>query len=537
VAQSRRRHDGGARSARLIQPNPIELVLGLLVVAIALAYVARRIGVAYPILLVLGGLALGFLPGLPAIELEPDVVFLLLLPPILFGAAFSTPIRDFKANARPIALLAIGLVLFTTVVVGIVVNALVPELGIAAALALGAIVAPPDAVAATSIFQRLHVPGRIVTILEGESLVNDAAALIAYRFAVAAALGTLFSPIDAGLSFVVVGLGGVVVGLVVGAILTEAWRRTSDPTLEIMISLLAPAAAYLPAEALGVSGVLATVVAGLIAGRRAARVLSPSARLMGRGVWDIVTFLINSFAFILIGLQLPAIVAHLAPRTGPELLALGGAVSATAIVARIVWVFPATYLPRRLSQRIRARDPSPPANAVFVVSWAGMRGAVSLAAALALPLAVPERELLIFLTFCVIVATLVGQGLSLPWLIRRLRVVASSGAETELTTARLAAVEAAMVRLNGLAEEFPGHLELVDQLRARFDHEVSHVPAPEGPLDDSEQELLEHLEIRNAVLAAEREAIIQLRDSGVIGDEVLRLIERDLDLEALRSGA
>ena len=522
----------------MIELSPIELVFGLLVVAIALAYVARRIGVAYPILLVLGGLALGFLPGLPAIELEPDVVFLLLLPPILFGAGYSTPIRDFKANARPIALLAIGLVLFTTVAVGIVANTLVPELGLAAALALGAIVAPPDAVAATSIFQRLHVPRRIVTILEGESLINDASALIAYRFAVMAALGTLFTPLDAGLAFVYAAVGGVIVGLIMGVVVTEFWRRTSDPTLEIMVSLVVPFAAYLSAETVGASGVLATVVAGLIAGRRAARALSPSARLMGRGVWDIVTFLINGFAFMLIGLQLPAILSHLAPRSAPELLALGAAVSVTAIVARIVWVFPATYLPRLLSARIRERDPYPPANAVFVVSWAGMRGAVSLAAALALPLDVPERELLIFLTFCVIVATLVGQGLSLPWLIRRLRVVAGSGAETEETTARLAAVDAAMTRLNGLAEEFPGHLELVDQLKARFSHEIGHVPATaEGPRDESELELLEHLEIRNAVLTAEREAVIQLRDAGVIGDEVLRRIERDLDLEALRTGA
>ena len=522
----------------MIELNPIELVLGLLVVAIALAYLARRIGIAYPILLVLGGLALGFLPGLPHIELEPEVVFLLLLPPILFGAGYSTPIRDFKANARPIALLAIGLVLFTTAAVGIVANALVPELGMPAALALGAIVAPPDAVAATSIFQRLHVPPRIVTILEGESLINDASALIAYRFAVLAALGAMITPLNAGLTFVFASVVGVIVGLIVGVIVTEFWRRTSDPTLEIMVSLVAPFAAYLPAETLGASGVLATVVAGLIAGRRAARVLSPSARLMGRGVWDIVIFLINGFAFILIGLQLPGILDHLAPRTAPELLTLGAAVAATAIVARILWVFPATYLPRFFSARIRARDPYPPPNAVFVVSWAGMRGAVSLAAALALPSNFPERELLIFLTFCVIVATLVGQGLSLPWLIRRLRVVAGSGAETEETTARLAAADAAMTRLNTLADEFPGHLELVDQLKARYSHAIGHVPTgAEGPRDESELELLEHHEIRNAVLTAEREAIIQLRDAGVIGDEVLRRIERDLDLEALRTGA
>ena len=521
--------------------SPIELVLGLLVVAVALGYVARRIGIAYPIMLLLGGLVLGFIPGLPTIELEPDVVFLLLLPPILFGAGYSTPIRDFKANLRPIVLLAVGLVLFTTIVVGLVAQTVIPGLPAAAAFTLGAIGAPPDAVAATAIFRRLGVPRRIVTILEGESLINDASALIAYRFAVVAAMTGVFSLAEAGAAFVYAGLGGIVVGVVVGLILTESWRRTSDPTLEIMISLLAPFAAYLPAEALHVSGVLAAVVAGLIAGRRAARALSPNARLMGRGVWDIVIFTINGFAFMLIGLQLPSILDGLTEYSTGELLAWGTAISLTVIVARIGWVFPATYLPRRLSATIRARDPYPPARAVFVVSWAGMRGAVSLAAALALPLLpspFPERNLVIFLTFCVIVATLVGQGLTLPWLVRRLGLMAGFGDDTEEARARLAAVEAALRRLDDLAIEYPTHLELVDNLRSRFEHEASHVwPHPDQVRDDEEQELLDHLEIRNAVLAAERDAVIALRDDGIIGDEVLSRIERDLDLEALRSGA
>ena len=522
-----------------MQFNPIELVLGLFVAAVALAYLARRIGVAYPILLVLGGLVLGFLPGLPSIELEPDVVFLLLLPPILFGAAYSTPIRDFKANARPIALLAVGLVLFTTIIVGVVAQIVVPGLPPAAAFALGAIVAPPDAVAATAIFRRLGTPGRIVTILEGESLVNDAAALIAWRFAVVAAVTGVFSLSAAALAFVVVGLVGALVGVIAGKLVVEAWRRTQDPTLEVMVSLLAPFAAYLPAEALGLSGVLATVVAGLIAGRNAARALSPDARLMGRSVWQVVTFMINGFAFILIGLQLPRIAADLS--VGPQLIAQGLIISLTVIVARIVWVFPAIYLPRFLSVRVRSRDPHPHPAAVFVVSWAGMRGAVSLAAALALPLTpepFPQRDLLIFLTFCVIVATLVGQGLTLPWFIRRLGIVDTKATDAEETHARLAAVEAALARLNELAEEYPDHLELVTVLRDRFDHEVSHVwPASEGPRDEAERELFEHRLIHEAVLAAEREAVIHLRDDGVISDEVLRRIERDLDLDALRSDA
>ncbi len=529
-----------------MEVGPIELVLGLFVVIVALAYLARRVGVAYPILLVVGGLLLAFVPGLPAIELEPDVVFLLLLPPILFGAAYQTPIRDIKANARPIALLAVGLVLFTTVVVGAIVYWLIPEMGLYPAFALGAIVAPPDAVAATSIFRRIGAPRRIVTILEGESLVNDASALIAYRFAVAAALTGSFMVVAAPVAFVYVALGGALIGVIVGLVVTWAWRRTADPILEIMVSLLAPFAAYLPAEALGVSGVLAVVVAGLIAGRRAARALSPDARLMGRAVWGIVIFMINGIAFILIGLQLPSIVRHATTTwTASQLVELGFAISLTVIVARIIWVFPATYIPRLISRRLRERDPSPPAKAVFVISWAGMRGAVSLAAALALPLdpvAFPERDLMIFLAFCVILATLVGQGLTLPWLVRQMGIVSTSGQDAEEAHARLAAVEAAINRLNELADEYPGHRELVDQLRARYDHEASHIwphadgEGEAGPRDEAEQEALDHLEIRTAVLDAEREAVIRLRDDGIIGDEVLHNIERDLDLEALRSG-
>ena len=404
----------------------IELILLVLAIAVALAYLARRIRVAYPILLVFGGLGLGMafaqIPDAPTVELPPDLVFLLFLPPILFGAAFSTPIRDFKANVRAIGFLAIGLVLFTTAVVGLVAGALVPELQWGPAFVLGAIVAPPDAVAASSVLRRLGVPRRVVTILEGESLINDASALIAYRVAVAAVLTGSFSVAFAGVSFVVVGVGGILVGVALGWVLTAVWRKTSDPTLEIMVSLLAPIIAYLVAETLGVSGVLATVTAGLIAGRRAARVLSPDGRLMGTAVWAVVYFLIDSFVFMLIGLQLPLIMDNLSAYGTAQLIGLGAAVSVTVILARILWIFPTTYLPFRFARRLRAFEQAPPRASVAVVSWAGMRGAVSLAAALALPLrptAFPERDLIIFLTFCVILATLVGQGLTLPWVIRR----------------------------------------------------------------------------------------------------------------------
>ena len=306
----------------------IQLLFVTLAFAIALTYVARRLRIADPILLLLGGIVLSQLPNLPDIELAPDVVFLLFLPPILFGAAYFTPIRDFKANLRPILLLAIGLVLFTTAAVALVVQQLT-DMPVAAAVALGAIVAPPDAVAATAIFRRLGVPRRIVTILEGESLLNDASALIVYRLAVvagaAAASSVAFSLGSAAadvagavVAFVVVGAGGLAVGAIVGAIVTRTLHRTGDPVIEIIVTLLAPATAYIAAEQFGVSGVLATVVAGLITGRRGARVLSPDARLMGFGVWQTVIWLINATVFMLIGLQLPsileAVLADHAPR-------------------------------------------------------------------------------------------------------------------------------------------------------------------------------------------------------------------------------
>jgi Na+/H+ antiporter len=527
--------------------GPIQLVFLVLACAIGLTYVARRLRIADPILLLLGGIVLSQLPKLPEIELAPDVVFLLFLPPILFGAAYFTPIRDFRANLRPILFLAVGLVLFTTVVVAVVAQRLT-GMPMAAAFTLGAIVAPPDAVAATAVFRRLGVPRRIVTIVEGESLLNDASALIAYRAAVAAGgalvagslvTGPDFSPGAALLNFIVVAAGGLVIGAVAGAIVTRTLNRTADPIIEVIVSLLAPVTTYLAAEQIHVSGVLATVVAGLITGQRAARVLSPDARLMGAGVWQTLIWLINAFVFMLIGLQLPAILrAVLTDHTPEQLAVLGLGVALTAIVARIVWVYPATYLPRLLSPRLRARDPYPPWQAIFVISWAGMRGVVSLAAAFALPPTFPSRDLILFLTFCVIAATLVGQGLTLPWLIRHLGVLAPGGQDSEAVHARIAAVEAALERLEELKHDFPTHLPLIDQLREGYEHEAGHVvPQPGAEPDEVEQELIDHRAIRNAVLGAQREAVIGLRDAGVINDETLRSIERDLDLEAVRTGA
>ncbi len=517
--------------------GPIELIFLMLGVAIGLAYIARRLHVAEPILLLLGGVALGLIPDLPPIELEPDIVFLLFLPPILFAAAYFTPIRDFRANARSIFMLAIGLVLFTTVVVGLVVQWLVPGIEPAVAFTLGAIVAPPDAVSATAVFRRLGAPRRVVTILEGESLINDASSLIAYRTAIAVVATGTFSLAGAIGDFVVVSVGGILIGVIAGAIVSRALYRTGDPILEIVVSLIAPIAAYLTAELLGFSGVLATVMAGLITGQRAARVLSPEARLQGRGVWKTVSWLIHAFVFMLIGLQLREILTGLSSYGTAQLLWLGAAVSLTVIVTRFVWIFPATYVSRVLSSTIRANDPYPFPRNVFVVAWAGMRGVVSLAAALALAVDFPHRNLILYLTFAVIVATLVGQGLTLPWLIRRLGILVPDGPDGEESHARLAVVEAALERLEGLAVEYPDHLPLIDQLRTGYDHDATHVRrADVASSEEADQELLDHQAIRTAVLAAQREVLLRLRDDGVINDDTQRRVERDLDLEAVRSG-
>jgi monovalent cation/hydrogen antiporter len=526
-------------------PGAIEAVLVLLVVATGLAILARRLAVPYPILLVLGGLALGFLPGLPRVELEPDLVFLLFLPPILFGAGYFTNIRDFKANLRPIVLLAVGLVLFTATIVATVAQALIPGLGWAAAFAFGAIVAPPDAVAATSIFQRLGVPRRAVTILEGESLVNDATALVAYRLALGAAATGAFSLIDAGASLVAVSIIGVAVGLVAGWFVSRIIEAVNDPVFSVVITFLAPAAAYVPAERLGGSGVLAAVAAGILVGRHAPRRMSSDVRIAGVAAWQVLLFLINGAVFILIGLQLPAVLEALRGRPAMELAGLAGAMALVVIVVRIVWVFPATYLPRWLSASVRARDPYPHPRNVFLVSWAGMRGVVSLAAALALPRTLssgepfPERDLLVFLTFAVILATLVGQGLSLPLVIRALGIRSDAGDDHDEAHARIYLGEAALAAIDGLEGDYPDHRPLVDTLRAQYSHRAEHLDHHDRdePADEVERELLEHREMRRQVIDAEREALLGLHERAAVSDEVFRRLERDLDLEELRMEA
>jgi len=525
----------------------LELVLLLLAVVAAVTLLARRIGVPYPILMVVAGLGLGLLPFLPRFELEPEVVLALFLPPILFSASFFLSPRDLWRNVRPIGLLAVGLVITTTLAVAAVAMAVAPELGWPAAIALGAIVSPPDAIAATAIARRLNLPRRLVLIFEGESLVNDATALTIYRLAVAAAIGTgAINLGEAATSFVAVALGGAIVGLLVGWVAAWLLSLIEDPPVEVLMSLLIPFAAYLPAEWLGVSGVLATVAAGLLVGLRTPRVMTSDTRLLGTATWKMVIFVVNGLAFLLIGFQLPALVGNLEGFTPGELTGMAAAVCLTVVAVRLLWIYPATYLPRWLIPSVARRDPAPPARVPIIIGWGGMRGAVSLFAALALPPTFPGRDLIIFLTFSVILVTLIGQGLTLGPLIRALNVVDDGATEHEEIHARTVATEAALVRLEELRKEVPGHLPLVDQLRERYLHRGEHLvhdhhddPAPADPEDLTPQEVeeMEHDEIRRSVIGAERLAVLALRDHGEISDDALRRVERDLDLDELRREA
>ncbi len=530
-------------------------MLGLLVVVAVLATLASKLEVPYPILLVLGGSVLGFVPGLPQIELDPELVFLLFLPPLLYVSSLFTSWRDFRANLRPISLLAVGLVLMTTCFVAVVAHA---AIGIpwTAAFVLGAIVSPTDAIAATAVAQRLGVPRRIVTILEGESLVNDATGIVAYRIAVAAVVTGVFHFWEAGLQFVVGSIGGVAVGLAAGWVVLQARRYLSqDPSVQNTISLLTPFVAYLSAEELptylweqlhlpGVlhfSGVLAVVTAGLYLGRRGPYVLTPGTRLQGYAFWELVTFLLNGFIFILIGLQLGAIVGRLSEYSVADLTLYAGLVSLTVILVRVAWVFPATYVPRALSRRLRERDPSPPWRAVTVIGWTGMRGVISLAAALALPLATsegvpfPQRDLILFLTFGVILATLVIQGLSLPALIRVLGLEDDGSTQREETVGRIEVAQAALGRLEELSEEDWVLEDTAERVRGLYGHRRNRFAARfDGDEDGLEERSAAYQRLMRELLRAQRTTLVRLRDEGEISDEVMHRIERDLDLEESR---
>jgi monovalent cation/hydrogen antiporter len=518
-------------------------VLVLVAVAAAVAGLARRLRLSAPLLLVVAGIAASFIPGVGEYELEPDVVLFFILPPLLFGAAWQSSVINFRQNIRPIGLLSVGLVLFTTLAVGFAVHAVLPDLPLAAAFTLGAIVSPPDAVAATAVGRSVGMPRRLVTILAGESLVNDATALTAYRVTVGAAVAGGFSIWTGIAEFLVAAIGGVAVGMVLAVLAEKVLQVLHDPVLENSLVLLLPFVTYAAAEELGRegyhgSGVLAVVAAGLYLGHRSPRRLSAATRLQGVEVWRVVEFLLESVVFALIGLQLPTVLEQLPEGQTGSVVVASVVVLVVTIVSRFAWMYPATYLPRLLP-KVAAKDPPPPWTYPTVLAWAGMRGVVSLAAAFALPADFPQRSLILFLTFVVVVGTLLIQGLTLPALIRRLGVTGTEEQQDLIREAgaQHAAANAALARLDQeLASTSFVPEDVVSRLREKA--EIRQLGAWErlggrGTPDGSaiEPPTISFRRLRRSMIDAEREVFIDLRDRGEIDDEVLMRVQRELDLE------
>jgi CPA1 family monovalent cation:H+ antiporter len=521
------------------------LLVGGLGAILACALIAKRTNLPDPIVLVIAGIALAFVPGLPAIQLDPQYLFLIVLPPLLASGGWMTDWRLFRTYIRPILQLAIGLVCATTVVTALVAHAL--GLPWVVGFILGAIISPPDAVAAMTIFERFRIPRRITAVVDGEGLVNDAAALVIYQFAVAAAVTGLFSPLEAAGTFLYVAVAGVAAGLLVGLAcegLSRLMRRLNlvDSLIDNLVLLIAPYAAYLSAVSIGASGVLATVTGGLYLGQRSSILYGPQTRLTGSAVWNVLIYLINGFVFLALGLQLRGMIATGEVATRAIVPAL--IISAAAIVLRIVWVFTNVYLPRAIAPNWKGFAERPPARWVAIVAWSGLRGIVSLAAALALPLRdaagrpLIDRDVIIVMAFVVIVVTLVGQGLLLIPILRWLRVEEDPDPtdvrDIEVRVAALKAGLAALNRLEKKNDHTPEEWEIIGRIRSEYENRIAHLRAhseagvAENPLAVFDDKL------QSATLKAERAAIMHLRNEGKIPEEIFRKIEFDLDLAASR---
>lgn len=520
--------------------HSIQLVVALLAVVAAVAFAAGRLKVPAAILLVIAGVILALIPGLPTVRLAPELVLLLVLPPFIYSSSVAMSWREFQFNLRPIALLAVGCVVFTTVAAAAATHWLL-ALAWPVAFVLGAIVSPPDAVAPLSIARRMRLPRRLLVVLEGEGLANDATALILYRFAVAAVAFGVFSPTAAAGTFAAIVVGEILWGIAVGWFMLRLRRFVGDPRIEITLSLLTPYVAYWPPEWLGGSGVLATVVTGLYISWNGLHLISAATRLQGIFFWDFLTYLLEGLVFLVTGLQARALAERLGAYTTKELVTSSAVVCLVIIVARFVWMFPATYLPRWLSASLARRDPAPPWQYPFVLAFTGVRGIVSLAAALAIPFMTsagepfPERDLILFLTFVVILVTLVGQGLLLPLVIRWLGLANAGVLEhaedrREEFVARRAAVEAALSRIDDLDKERRLELDVLERLRAQHNERLRRVDHRSNVDGDhrAAQEVNDQVEF--SLIEAERRRVNELYRRGELKDEARRRIERELDL-------
>jgi Na+/H+ antiporter len=516
-----------------------EILVGLLGAVTVLAGVARRVGLPSPIVLVACGVLVALVPGLPAVDLDPDLIFFVFLPPLIYGAGFNSSPRDLRAQARRIGILATGLVAASTVAVAVAVKLLVPGFGWAEGFVLGAILAPTDPVAAVAIMQRLRVKPQLSAVIEGESLVNDGTGLVLYRLAVAATVSGTFSLLDGAWQLVATGVGGVAIGLAVGWLIGAVRARIDDAPIEITLSLFTPYAAYIAAEALGASGILAAVTVGLYLGARSDGFFSATARIEAQGFWNALIFLLESTLFLLMGLQFRDVAQGIEGLDAGRVTLTVAVTMVVVLGLRVAWMFSVGPLLRRLIPgESREEPPDLGPGARLVAGWSGMRGAVSLAAALAIPADIdagggfPQRALIIFTVFCVIVLGLLVQGLTLPALIRATGLGRDEADDiADEARARAVAAEAALARLDELEDDERATAQLRELYKAR----LGHARAPLDERGDGDREHVETFErLREELLRSERAALHELHARGEISEDALRTVERDLDLQEAR---
>ena len=528
--------------------NQVFIVLLLLFGVSMLSMLSEKLRISYPIFLVIAGLLISFIPGIPLISLHPDIVFLIFLPPLLYAAAWNTSWQDFWKFKRPILMLSVGLVIFTSAIVAVVANAIIPNFPLAFGFLLGGIISPPDAVAATSVLQGLKVPKRVVTILEGESLINDASSLIVFRFALAAIVTGQFTLWQASTSFLLVAVMGLVIGLAIAyfVYLVHKYLPTT-PSIDTALTVIAPYLMYISAEHFHFSGVMSVVAGGLYLSSRSHEIFSYSSRIQAYSFWETLTFMLNGTVFILIGLQLPQIMGGLGEYSIGAAIFYAVIISIITILIRIVWVYPAAYLPRTLVKSIRKAESRPSRESVFLVAWSGMRGVVSLASGLSIPLmlangeAFPHRNLILFITFIVIFFTLVLQGLSLPWIIRKLNIEENpqeklKEKEHEMAI-RLRLAGAALDHMKGNYEEHINSIDAYSRLKERYERMIENANkklVEEEAESGGKHFLPRYRQMLLELVAVRREALLKMRCEQTYPAELLNNREWELDLEEAR---
>ena len=521
------------------------LVLSLLFATSMLSILSNKLRISYPIFLVVSGLLIGFIPGIPLITLQPDLVFLVFLSPLLYAAAWNTSWKGFWLYKRPIILLAFGLVVFTSAVVAFTAHSMIPDFSLAMGFLLGGIVSPPDAIAASSVLQELHVPKRMQIVLEGESLINDASSLIVFRVALAAVITGQFAFSKAGVDFLLVTAMGILIGVAIAAILYVVHRfLPTTPSIDAALTLISPYIMYITAEHFHYSGVMAVVSGGLFLSFRSHEIFSYNSRIQVYSFWQTLTFLLNGLVFILIGLQLPSVVKGLGQYSIIDAVRYGIIISLLTIIIRIIWVYPGAYLPRILSKGIRTRERRPSPKVVFLVGWSGMRGVVSLAAALSVPIAFsngqlfPHRNLILFITFTVILFTLILQGLTLPLFIRALKIKdEEENIEEQEPAVRLRLAMAALDHMQQQHEDALGDVEAYNRLKERYERMIqitNNKLTKEENTIDTPGFLPRYRRMLIEIIAVKREELNKIRHEGKYSDELLRSKEWELDLEEAR---